>query len=181
MTTNYATLAGFWPRVAAKLLDGLIFAPISAGNFWAMTQPAHVYVMLYLPLAILGLGISVFFIGRWGATPGKMIMKLKIIDIGGGAVSYMQAVIRDIVNIVLTLIMFTAFALKYSDIEADATGLILIHAADKSPLFMICSLVGPVWLVIDSLFVAFTKQRRAVHDFIAKTAVIHVRKEPVQS
>ncbi len=88
--------AGFWIRFCAKFVDGIItgiiglpfnlifgFRPRGAMPDMLMQQG-----MLMGIGFVIGIAYYVFFVGRFGATPGKMLLKIKIIRADGGNVSY---------------------------------------------------------------------------------------------
>jgi len=105
--------AGFWIRVGAKFIDGLIlgvpfmvifFVVIGlAGGFPAPAQrrnDAVPFMVLFLQFGLqigiiaLQIGYQTFFVGKYGATPGKMACRLKIVMPDGSPVSYKRALGR---------------------------------------------------------------------------------------
>jgi uncharacterized RDD family membrane protein YckC len=97
---------GFWIRVGAALLDAvllnIVFFIISA--FWMgasginrAADPLKLLALegwLLLIQLIIGVSYEVFFIGRFGATPGKMTCRLKVVTADGGRLSYAGALGR---------------------------------------------------------------------------------------
>jgi uncharacterized RDD family membrane protein YckC len=92
--------AGFGIRFAAKFLDGLITSVVTGPLtlLMALISPAEkpeVIIALQVLFSLVSVVISaayyIFFVGRYGATPGKMICRLKIITADGGTVSYARA------------------------------------------------------------------------------------------
>jgi len=105
-TTQYG---GFWIRFAAKLLDGLILGPVvlvllfimglvMAAGAWRHSSPEDMAVTamaasagFWLAMIAVQAAYATFFVGRWGATPGKMICGLKVVLADGGKVTYARA------------------------------------------------------------------------------------------
>ena len=102
--------AGFWIRFCARIIDGIIFQVINFGlrliimpSMLTTGRPYHrgapmltgpYYRMLFIFwLCTLGIEIlyNVYFNGRFGATPGKMVLKLKIVRQDGTPISYLLA------------------------------------------------------------------------------------------
>ena len=98
--------AGFWIRFCARFIDGLIEGVVigiptlviilySAGGFTPGNQPtAAQFAVQALAQAVsllFSVAFNTFFIGRFGATPGKMAVGLKVVTPEGGNVSYMRA------------------------------------------------------------------------------------------
>jgi uncharacterized RDD family membrane protein YckC len=103
---------GFWIRFAAKMLDGLIqdiilvpfvllFSPrISLIGRGGPPTPPEIATLVAAGVAV-GLGAFVvvicyntFFLGKFGATPGKMVCGLKVITAEGAPISYARALGR---------------------------------------------------------------------------------------
>jgi len=96
--TNYA---GFGIRFAAKFLDGIIVCVVfysiifSIRVFHPSVKPnVSVMVINQIVAIFLGLAYYTFFVGKFGATPGKMAAKLLIVNADGSKVSYAKAVGR---------------------------------------------------------------------------------------
>ena len=104
--------AGFGIRLAAKFLDALIVATVFVLPlaFWAhhkaLTGDASWFVTLpFVSAAAYPLVYpfySIFFVGRYGATPGKMLCKIRITDPKGRKLNYKTAVKRYFAEIFST-------------------------------------------------------------------------------
>ena len=147
---------GFWIRLVAKLIDGILlgvaslilFIPVllllgggavlSQRGFGdgAMFAPAMVGAFAISRLAWLALSVfyDVYFLSKHGATPGKMAVGLKVIRADGGPISPMLAVAR--------------------------------HFAEW---------VSAVIFMIGYIMAGFDTEKRALHDRICETRVIHAR------
>ena len=100
---------GFWIRFLAKMLDSFILSSVSILflmlsfflEFWnfpgsdktSSIKPTYNIIVSIVELCI-AIGYSIYFVGKFGATPGKMICKLKIITAEGEPVSYGRATAR---------------------------------------------------------------------------------------
>ena len=100
--------AGFWERFAAKFLDGLIQGVVNAVFSFALgitlaalagrgredgVSTAITVLAQLLKLAIAA-AYTTFFVGKYGATPGKMALGLKVVTSSEGEVSYARALGR---------------------------------------------------------------------------------------
>ncbi len=91
---NSEKYADFAARALAALIDGVIVAiPINI-LFGGPSQIASGMNALILALAFLGYKVY-FETSDWQATPGKMLMRLKVQTVSGGRLEYQQAVIRS--------------------------------------------------------------------------------------
>lgn len=88
---------GFWIRVAAKIIDGVILS--IANLVFLIFLPALAVspdpgvalgfiVLMQLGSLVVSMCYEMYFVGSRGATPGKLILNLKIIRGDGGRVSY---------------------------------------------------------------------------------------------
>ena len=120
--------AGFWIRFAALLLDGIIqgiinviiVAPLgilmaaSAGQPESMVSIAPLITLFQYALPA---AYDSWFVGRYGATPGKMACKLKVVEADGGQVSYLRALGRHFAKYISWLILFIGFIMAAFDDE----------------------------------------------------------------
>jgi uncharacterized RDD family membrane protein YckC len=85
--------AGFWIRFWAVFIDGIISAVVmipvmllSLGH-WGFGSPAASGVAQLISLPV-GLIYQVFFLGKFGATPGKMALNIKVVRANGKPIGY---------------------------------------------------------------------------------------------
>ena len=92
--------AGFWIRAAAKLLDGVLlyFINLGVGMVIGMairSAGSHTPVVAFSAGAgaglLVGIAYVTFFLGKFGATPGKLALKLKVIRPDGESLTYGRA------------------------------------------------------------------------------------------
>ncbi len=96
--------AGFWIRFGAKIIDWIILSVINAfvsGSLsFMMASSSDRYLSLILVLIsnaflfAFQVAYVTWFLGRFGATPGKMACRLKVVMPDGGRVSYSRALGR---------------------------------------------------------------------------------------
>ena len=105
INTGELKYAGFGIRFAAKLVDGLILGIPSLvvfvivmiplmGSSSANNSPGPVQflpLLLQFGLIFVQLAYQIFFLGKYGATPGKMICKIKVVTAEGGRFGYGRA------------------------------------------------------------------------------------------
>ena len=151
-TVDYA---GFWLRLAAFIVDGIIMGVLVwvFNGVWSMafglgwmggtteffvTEVEGGTVFWVLGILITFLMISAYLIGFWawrGQTPGKMLLRLKVLHGDGSNIGWGTAVIRYLGFIISTMVV----------------------------------LLGHIWVLFDS-------RRQGLHDKIADTVVIRLPK-----
>ena len=123
---------GFWWRLLASLIDGTLMYVVNIllalvvgflGRMYIGTSPtdsvATVLITL-LPAAIgllIGLSYDVFFIGRYGATLGKQICKIRVVRSDGTRVTYLLALGRYFAKILSGLIIGIGYIMAAFDSE----------------------------------------------------------------
>jgi uncharacterized RDD family membrane protein YckC len=134
---------GFWRRVAAALVDGIILMivifPVEmalgmfAGSNLGRPRPASFGLVgaIWLFSTALNVSYQGYFLSQKGATPGKMLLGLQVIAATGGRISVGRAIARYFAQFLSALI----FGIGY-------------------------------------IMVALDSQKRALHDHICNTRVI---------
>ena len=145
MTEIKKSYGGFWKRVIAYLIDGLIIAaPITmifgtvipdvmtADNVQA--RPFAVTV----PQLVMIIASWIYFAGlessEWQATIGKKILGMKVTDMAGQRINFVKATVRYLSKLLSSFILMIGF-----------------------------------------IMVAFTAKKQGLHDFIAATTVVNSR------
>gem|GEM_PF-1874330 len=173
------TYAGFWPRFAAFLLDFLVMAPIFILVSWGQAHFRLFHVYYFLPGTLFGFWYGVYLVRRFGGTPGKRLMKLRIVKVGGESVAYREALLRYlpewIIGVGVSLAgVIAVLSLTDDQYFAARTFVERSQVIDKA----MPSWNGPVtialnvWVWGEFLVMLTNKKRRAIHDFIAGTVVI---------
>ncbi len=142
---------GFWIRLVARLVDGIILVVVNIlVAVWARfllyalarsgssgdvveAEVAGALVGMLLQF-VISIAYTVFFLGRFGATPGKMACGLVVVRSDGTRLTYGRALGR--------------------------------HFAD---------ILSAMTLCIGYLVAAFDGEKRALHDHICDTRVVHKR------
>jgi uncharacterized RDD family membrane protein YckC len=106
--------AGFWIRLVAKFIDGLIvglplmIAAFALGIFAIDPEnPGATNAMasfIQLPFFVVNFAYSVFFHGKYGATPGKMVVGIRVVRSDNNAITFGRAAGRYLGEILSGLI-----------------------------------------------------------------------------
>ena len=173
---NYA---GFWRRLSALLLDTLIMSPLIAFVLWG-SENFRLFNLYYLvPGTLFGFFYSVYLVQRFGGTPGKRLMKVRIVKVGGEQITYREAMLRYIPEWLLSIgssvgLVIAAFHLtdvQYFSAPSIAERMQMLESATP-PWYGAMHLVLNIWIWSEFIVMLTNKKRRAIHDFIAGTLVI---------
>ncbi|MEP6662718.1 MAG: RDD family protein [Verrucomicrobiota bacterium] len=119
--------AGFGIRLAAKILDTLIMYAVFfvvglVIGLMGRAGGAMSYFQLVLTgaFSLAAFGYQIFFLGRYGATPGKMICKIKVIRADGEKLGYGRATGRVFAEILSGMICYIGYLMVLGDAEKRA-------------------------------------------------------------
>jgi uncharacterized RDD family membrane protein YckC len=140
-----------------------------------------------LPGTLFGLFYNVYLVRRFGGTPGKLIVGIRIRKLDGEPVGYREAFLRYFPQFVLTLLMSVAllFPLFHMS-DAEYFSLSLMQRSRRM-LELAPSWYNPLqwtqtaWFWSELIVLLTNRKRRALHDFIAGTVVVHRTPSPDES
>jgi uncharacterized RDD family membrane protein YckC len=122
--------AGFWIRFGAKVIDGIILwvinTIISVGLGVLMTtssttmQSFSLFGFSYLLQVAVGAAYTTWFLGKYGATVGKMACKIKVVTSDGEPISYLRALGRHFAEWLSALILLIGYIIAAFDDEKRA-------------------------------------------------------------
>jgi uncharacterized RDD family membrane protein YckC len=179
--------AGFWIRFGAMFIDGLILLAVNtvlALLLQSAVTPgrspeAQLGPQLFINFLQLVIGITyvTFFLGKFGATPGKMACGLKVIVSNGQPISHMRAFGRywavTLSSIISYILLAAGIGIAvFSTVSASGS-------RGPSTVVAIVAIVACVVVCALSFFpfymAGMTKQKCALHDFVCNTRVVYTR------
>lgn len=178
--------ANFGPRLGAALLDFICVLPIiGASTYFTIFAPS---LMGVLAVGVLSMLYKPGFEKIYGATPGKMMLKLKVVAKEGEPITWGQAIMRytpwligAVFSLYVTSLVFQIPGLEDVDGFMEYSQLIAEYQAEggmSSTLSVLQSLLGFLPLV-SALFMLGNARRQAAHDTLAETYVIHTQAKVV--
>ncbi|GJQ61006.1 MAG: hypothetical protein SCALA702_00590 [Melioribacteraceae bacterium] len=175
LTEKYHT---FWPRFWSPFIDGMILYPITI-IVSIIYLNVELTVIVYLLLSLIDHTAvyiyTIYYHGKYGHTIGKKVCNLKVVDNQTEApISYMQALKREIVPIILLVIALFSLSLNFESYFAliDPTKM---NELQTGPMMVWTMVVGGVflfWFLAEVLTMLTNDKRRALHDMIAGTVVV---------
>ena len=178
MSSDTLRYAGFRPRLGSLFLDILIWLPLIAGSTWAAGHSRMFRVYHLVPWIIFGLFYDVYLVRRFGGTPGKLLMGIRIRKLDGEPVGYREALIRYSPGLVFGLLMSVGliFALLHmTDAEYQSLSLRERSKREKElapPWYRPLGWTSKAWFWGELVVLLTNRKKRALHDFIAGTVVV---------
>jgi len=126
LNTGELNYAGFWIRFAAKFVDGLILGVPFIVVFFLVLIPqirsgkpdASIIFLPYVLqfcLIFIQMAYQIFFLGKYGATPGKMACKIKVVTADGGRIGYGRATGRFFAEMLSGMICYIGYIIVAFD------------------------------------------------------------------
>ena len=176
---NYKVFSGLWPRALAVIIDVIMLAPMVLFCYVIFNSSITAALFGLVVVIILAFGYAVYFNFSYGATIGKMVLKIKVTNPDGSSISLKQAVLRLSVDMAFVALFMTALFIALSDASPQAYVAVdwMERLGYLIPLYPSWyDLVASrylIWLFSEAFFLLINKRKRAIHDFIAGTVVIN--------
>ena len=156
----------FWPRFCAPSIDQIVLWPIVSlvpaiiYTVWELTEMMNTALILGVPTTYIL--YSIYYHGRYGATIGKYLCKVKVVDAQSEApISMKQAFLRDCIPFAIVVLILIHVLIMGPEAQIG----------NKSPTSFL-SWTYLLWFIVEVLTMLTNSKRRALHDFIAGTFVV---------
>ena len=174
--TASPSYGGFSKRLAAGLIDSaILFLPILVlslpGDF--LHSPILVAVSRIIA-TLVGVGYVLWFTTRYGKTPGKHIIGLRIVTTDFKKIGVVEAVLRNFPYILCDGVALAVLIINLANVNASQFSLMTwaerMKVADAHHSMI--SLILSVTVIVDTWIMLIDPRKRALHDSIAGTVVI---------
>ena len=159
----------FWRRFLAVIIDVILLKPLEWVDTYILSGVIDSFGIMAWGVfySIIGIAYYVFMHYKYGQTVGKMITKIKVIDVSEERLlSVFQACLRDIVPILFfPLSIYIYYLLAFSGLDYPA---ILV----ENPWMFYIGFVVFIWISLEFATMFLNEKRRAIHDLIAGSVVI---------
>jgi uncharacterized RDD family membrane protein YckC len=171
--------AGFWKRFCAGLADVFIILPFAFLFIWLEGYDRTLAIVIMIPSSVLFAIYNVYFNAGFGGTPGKLAVGIRITRPNGTPIGWTEAWKRSSVDLIFAflVLVFNVWALVHVDpAKYSSLGWIdrnkLLQEYQPS-WFSSVNILQQVWIWSEVVVLLFNKRKRAIHDFIAGTVVVH--------
>ncbi len=122
---------GFWIRLVAEIIDAILLGLLSQfidlfiqlPRLDTVVNPFSLFSIFSLSFSIkflINITFYVFFNGRYGATPGKMVIGAKIVNTDGSPISYTKAFARFFAEMLSGFILGIGYIMAAFDSQKRA-------------------------------------------------------------
>ena len=177
--TDNFVFVGFWERVLAFLIDGVIALPL--GLITALIMKWSVVHRNILPIILSSVVCTIAYLWlvvRFGGSPGKLIIQARIIAADGHFLSWGRAFRRLLPGLLMSLNLLLLIGIavsRYPDSSAHTSlaeigSLLNEYGHPFSGLRMVLGLI----VLVDCAVILCNRRKRAIHDFVAGSYVVNV-------
>lgn len=119
--------ASFWVRFAAKFIDGIVMIALSTAlsgvamplivNLEDPVMVSLIQIIIWGMQMAVGVAYATYFLGAYGATPGKILCRIKVITADGERVSYLRAFARHFAEMLSGAVCYIGYIMAAFDEE----------------------------------------------------------------
>ena len=166
----------FWSRVGAGLIDFIFISPLLAVNYF-MGDSAATHLYLILVTQLVTAFLYVYMVAKFGGTPGKLALGLRVAMLDGAPVNVKAACLRYGIWWTLGLISGIGMAIAATSIapETLSSGYMArtMAMSEVMPGWAVAASYGTQLFALASIIAMLVNdQRRTLHDFVAGTVVV---------
>lgn len=160
---------GFWKRALISLLDFAVLAvPSYFLNRWSLSSAENYnsFIPLLIEWGLLS-AFNIFMVVKYGGTPGRLLLKTRIVNGSGAYPTVKQSVIRYsffLVNSLLAVVITS---------EEKTISSLSGYFSDWSPLSNGLNEILGFVIIVDCLIILGNRYKRAFHDLMAGTYVVN--------
>jgi uncharacterized RDD family membrane protein YckC len=168
----HVTYGNFWPRFGALFLDGLILLVLTPVIIFNETEWKSLFLLIII--SAIQISYKPFFEYRYGATPGKMALRLKVVNYEFQQAKSEQIIIRNIFGILSGLIALgiSIYTFSQADFLSISTMQQYSHLGYTATATLIWESLMFIIFLIDFIFLVSSADSRSLHDRMGKTFVI---------
>lgn len=179
--THFGFYGNLGERIAAGLLDGLILIPVTGGLLYCNSVHLYNYYYTFVVTQLVISAYCIYLPVRYGATPGKRIMGLTILQLDGSAISYRESFLKYLPMLIIGLLAFVIQCMTIA--VADAAVFDSLGWVEQSTYLKSLSPV-PFWIQMVVIYgfyfatimlVLINPRNRSVSDQLAGTVVVYSR------
>jgi uncharacterized RDD family membrane protein YckC len=170
---NEVVYGGFWVRFGAMIVDGLVLAPltVSVSYFNVISWKSSGALIVLTLLSVMYKPFCEFY---YGATLGKMALRLKVVNLQFEKANLEEVLLRNIFHIVPSLIVLAFSIVLYNEPEFQEIDGYMEYAtfSQQFSYLNIVTYLSAIITLVDGIMLIADNQKRSLHDRIGKTFVV---------
>jgi uncharacterized RDD family membrane protein YckC len=166
-------------------LDGLLIMMPVLFLHWQFHNPGRTAsVAMQLGTWTFLVFVHVYCVARWGGSPGKLLMGLRIVRADLNPAGWIEAWRREAPGLVVNLISNAVYVHSLLQIPANVYNHLTgaerheMTAAVSGIASRASTWLSYAWILSELVVLLTNRRRRALHDFVAGTVVVQTEREP---
>lgn len=178
---HHRLYGNFGARIAAALLDGLVFIPLALVALFFDSLHLYYYYNAFLATELVIMAYCIYLPVRYGATPGKRVMGLTIVKLDGLTITYRESFLKFLPTLLIGILVFVIQCLTIALVDEsvfDSLGWIeqTNYLKKISPIPMWVQMVVIYGYFLVTIIMVLTNPRkRSLSDQLAGTVVVYTR------
>jgi uncharacterized RDD family membrane protein YckC len=170
---------GFWTRLLASLVDGLVIVPPVLALAWIAGNDVGLGLLTFVVSTVVFPAYNIVLHALYGKTLGKRVLGIRVRRVDGPRIGWSEAVLRSLPEAVYGLAGLTASLIAFSKVDPvfySSVGFLerLAYIGELEPAWWSAFEVPySLWWIITLVVLLLNQKKRALHDYIASTVVVH--------
>lgn len=181
LTTEKIRYVPFWTRAGAYLLDTILLGVVAfLINYVNITNFKS--FLLYLTFALLGVFYKPFLESYYGATIGKMIVKIKVTDKNFKKIDITTSILRSLILVIPVVMYIPIYYMAFNNTSLSEINGFMEFSRSVASEYSMQGIIGNLSMILITADIIFlltdsSKTQRSLHDRIANTYVIYDKKD----
>lgn len=166
---------GMGSRLLAEIIDSIILLPLSIVCIRVSNKSLSLFSLSSFTGALIIYLYNIILVKKYGGTFGKLICRIKIVNMNYNNVDYKQSIIRYLYVIVPDFLKRMTMLLIAFNSKIDwgkTSGFAIYTAMQKTKIIKFIAALDAVWIIAEIIVLLTNKKNQSIHDFIAKTYVV---------
>jgi uncharacterized RDD family membrane protein YckC len=130
---------------------------------------------------VIGLWFSVYLVKRYGGTPGKLLLRTRVVMLDGSPVTWKAAMLRYSIYLLFSLASMLALGIGLLNLQIPDGQYFSMGFMERNALIVgaapswheVTIWLMQIWTWSEFLVILLNKKRRALHDYLAGTVVVN--------
>jgi uncharacterized RDD family membrane protein YckC len=165
------------------LIDLVVLAPLAFFVVWGTHHYRLFDAYMLTPNILISILFSVVLVAKFGGTPGKLVLGMRVVRADGTPIGISRAFIRNLPELLLWLATAVALCVPLLNMSDDAYMQLAPHLGERRRAlealapswYQPLQVLYYAWVYGEFLVLLTNKKRRALHDFLAGSVVVYLR------
>ncbi|WCL50649.1 RDD family protein [Leptospira sp. GIMC2001] len=174
---DYKIYGSLYRRFSAFLIDCIIYSGLFILIYYFLTNYYILLIALTMPITPF---VTLFFLIKFEATPGKMLLGLKVLNDNFQKLSLKQAILRTIIDILFGIILTIGYLHAMYELNMNIFDVLNFDnyfdelKRNFSAVYKFFDSLNYFWLLSEFIVMNFNLKKKAIHDYLANSVVVNV-------